>query len=196
MDKELKFEVKEEDKPKRVPNKNGSPAMRVTDPKESDDKKKKKMEILARLTELDRRRGIAKFDNVEQMQMVVENYFQDCLELEMRPTIRGLASALGTVYNTLLDWERGSRDAQLGTGCSGVIKKAKQFIAEYDELLALENVDNPILFMFRAKNYYGMKDTQDIQIAANNALGDQLSPEEIAKRIPKDIPVDVEYTEE
>lgn len=196
MDKELKFEVKEEDKPKKAPNKNGSANMRLKDPKESEDKKKKKMEILRKLTELDRRRGIAKFNNVEEMQVVIENYFQDCVELELRPTIRGLASALGTVYNTLLDWERGSRDAQLGNDCSGLIKKSKQFIAEFDELLALENVDNPILFMFRAKNYYGMKDTQDIQITPNNALGDQLTPDEIAKRIPKDIPVDVEYTEE
>ncbi len=33
---------------------------------------------------------------------------------------------------------------------------------------------------------------QDIQITPNNALGDQLNPEEIAKRIPQDIPVDIE----
>lgn len=193
---DLKFEVKEEDKPKRVPNKNGGPTMRLNDPKESDDKKKKKMEILRKLTELDRRRGIAKFENVEQMQVVIENYFQDCVDLELRPTIRGLASALGTVYNTLNDWERGSRDAQLGSGCSVLIKKSKQFISEYDELLALENIDNPVLFMFRAKNYYGMKDTQDIQIAPVTALGDQLTPEEIAKRLPQDIPLDVDYKEE
>ncbi len=192
----LKFEVKEEDKPKRVNNKNGSPAMRVNDPNESDDKKKKKMDILARLTELDRRRGKAKFENVEQMQLVVENYFQDCMDLELRPTIRGLASALGTVFSTLNDWERGSRDAQLGSKCSAVIKKAKQFISEYDELLALENIDNPILFMFRAKNYYGMKDTQDIQITPNTPLGDQLTPDEILKKVEQDIPIDVDYTEE
>ncbi len=196
MSKEFKYDIKEEDKPKRAPNKNGSSNMRLNDPNESDEKKKKKMEILRKLTELDRRRGIAKFDSVEEMQILIENYFMDCADLEIRPTIRGLASALGTVYNTLLDWERGSRDAQLGAGCSGLIKKSKQFISEYDELLALENIDNPILFMFRAKNYYGMKDTQDIQITPNNALGDQMSPEEILKKVEQDIPIDVEYTEE
>ncbi|MDU6263731.1 MAG: hypothetical protein E6600_04445 [Anaerocolumna aminovalerica] len=195
MSKEFKYEVREEDIAKRVPNKHGSPAMRVNDPNESDEKKKKKMEILRKLTELESRRGIAKFDSVEEMQILIENYFQDCVDLELRPTIRGLASALGTVYNTLNDWERGSRDAQLGSGCSVLIKKSKQFISEYDELLALENIDNPVLFMFRAKNYYGMKDTQDIQISPNTPLGDQLTPEEIAKRLPQDIPVDVDCIE-
>lgn len=185
-----------EDNQTPVKGKRGNPAMRRDDNNDSDDKKKRKMEILKKLNELDHRRGFAKFDSVEEMQLLIENYFQDCGELEIRPTIRGLASALGTVYETLRGWENGGRDAQLGSKCSLIIKKAKQFIAEYDEMLAIENIDNPILFMFRAKNYYGMKDLQDIQIASGSALGDKMSPEDIMKNIPQDIPVDVEYKEE
>jgi hypothetical protein len=109
-----------------------------------------------------------------------------------------LAIALGTVYDTLNGWERGERDGQLGSSCSAIIKKAKQLIAEYDEIMALEGYDNPILFMFRAKNYYGMQDKQELTIASTSALGDQLSPEEIAKRVglpDPDEPVDVEWKE-
>lgn len=181
------------EQPKR---KRGNPAMYQEKTEESKEKTRKKMEILTKLNELERRRGIAKFDSVEEMQVLIENYFSDCVELEIRPTIRGLASSLGTVYNTLNDWENGSRDAQLGSSCSVLIKKSKQYIAEFDEMLALESIDNPILFMFRAKNYYGMSDVQEISVNASNTLGKQLTPEEIARELPKDIPVDVEYKEE
>jgi hypothetical protein len=160
------------------------------------DKEEKKAELFKRLTELHMKQGVAKFNSVDEMQVLIEQYFIDCTEFKLRPTVRGLAIALGTVYETLNGWERGERDAQLGSSCSAIIKKAKQLIAEYDEVMAIEGYDNPILFMFRAKNYYGMKDSQEINVSSASALGEQLTPEEIAKRIPKDIPVDVEYKEE
>jgi hypothetical protein len=184
-----------EEQSKTVKKTRGNPAMTLSTAQDDSEKTKKKMEILAKLNEIEHRRGFAKFETTEQMQLMVENYFDDCQEMQIRPTIRGLASALGTVYSTLNDWERGSRDSQLGSQCSMIIKRAKQFISEYDELLALEGIDNPILFMFRAKNYYGMKDTQDIQVAPSNYQENRLTPEEIAKRIPRDIPVDIDYEE-
>ncbi len=162
------------------------------------DKEAKKAELFQRLTELHLKQGIAKFDTVDEMQLLIEQYFVDCSEFKLRPTIRGLAIALGTVYETLNGWERGERDGQLGSSCSAIIKKAKQLIAEYDEIMALEGYDNPILFMFRAKNYYGMQDKQELTIASTSALGDQLSPEEIAKRVglpDPDEPIDTEWRE-
>jgi hypothetical protein len=160
------------------------------------DKEAKKAELFKRLQQLHMKQGIAKFNSAEEMQLLIEQYFADCADLQLRPTVRGLALALGTVYETLNGWERGERDGQLGSQASAIIKKAKQLIAEYDEVMAMEGYDNPILFMFRAKNYYGMKDTQDIAITPTSALGQQLTPEEIARRIPQDIPVDVDWKEE
>lgn len=148
------------------------------------EKAKLKADLFNKLYQLQSKRGIAKFNSTEEMQMLIESYFADCAEIGIRPTIRGLASALGTTYNTLNDWENGSRDGQLGSSCSVVVKKAKQFIAEYDELMAMEGLDNPILFMFRAKNYYGMSDKQEISVSnGNTALGDTLTPEEIRRSI-------------
>ncbi len=147
------------------------------------DKEAKKAELFKRLTELHMKQGVAKFDSVDEMQLLIEQYFVDCAEFRLRPTIRGLAIALGTVYETLNGWERGERDGQLGSSCSAIIKKAKQLIAEYDEIMALEGYDNPILFMFRAKNYYGMQDKQEVVIQGNQSLGESLTAEEIAKRV-------------
>jgi hypothetical protein len=104
--------------------------------------------------------------------------------------------ALGTVYDTLNGWERGERDAQLGQNCSAIIKKAKQIIAEYDEIMALEGLDNPILFMFRAKNYYGMQDKQEITIAGNNQLAPSMNMEQIAEKVKTDVVVDADFKED
>lgn len=154
--------------------------------KEDDPERAKvKADIFNRLMMLRDRRGIAKFNNADEMEIIIEDYFQDCAELCLRPTIRGLAAALGTTYTSLSEWENGSRDAQLGTRCSLIIKNAKTFIAEYDEVLALEGIDNPILFMFRSKNYYGMKDKTELEVAPKQKLIQELSPDEIARRIAK-----------
>ena len=156
--------------------------------KDSDpERAKQKAELFNKLYRLQNRRGIAKFDSVEEMELLIEQYFYDCADIGLRPTIRGLASALGTVYATLNDWESGSRDAQLGSSCSTIIKKAKQFIAEFDEQAAIEGYDNPVLFMFRAKNYYGMKDEQDINIAPVHKVTPERTPEQIEADIPVDL---------
>ena len=154
--------------------------------KEDDPERAKvKADIFNRLMMLRDRRGIAKFNNADEMEIIIEDYFQDCAELCLRPTIRGLAAALGTTYTSLSEWENGSRDAQLGPRCSLIIKNAKTFIAEYDEVLALEGIDNPILFMFRSKNYYGMKDKTELEVAPKQQLIQELTPDEIARRIAK-----------
>jgi hypothetical protein len=145
------------------------------------DKEAKKAELFQRLTALHMKQGIAKFDNVDEMKLLIEQYFIDCTEFQLRPTVRGLALALGTVYDTLNGWERGERDVQLGNQCSALIKKAKQLIAEYDEVMAVEGYDNPILFMFRAKNYYGMQDKQEITFNPTNSNENPISFEDLQK---------------
>jgi hypothetical protein len=50
---------------------------------------------------------------------------------------------------------------------------------------------NPVTYIFRSKNYYGMKDQQEHVITPNNPLGDAASPEEIRRRLNEGIPEDV-----
>ena len=177
--------VDEKKKDGRGSGKHKRPSVCMTIKDDDPERVKLKADIFNRLFELKQRRGIAKFNNTDEMELLIEDYFQDCAELGLRPTIRGLAGALGTQYNTLNDWENGSRDAQLGSSCSAIIKNAKQFIAEYDEVLALEGIDNPILFMFRSKNYYGMKDKTELEVAPKQQLIQEMTPEEIARRIAR-----------
>lgn len=185
--------VEDKDNKPKAKNKKGNPHSVTMSVKESDPERAKlKAELFNKLWQLHSRRGIAKFKDTSEMSLLIENYFEDCAELGLRPTIRGLASALGTTYNTMNDWENGSRDAVLGSSCSVIIKNAKQFIAQYDELMAVEGIDNPILYMFRAKNYYGMQDKQDISITPRAGIQPELTMDEIRKKLEQDIPIDMD----
>lgn len=125
------------------------------------------------------------------------NYYLEYSAREgLKPNVEGLALALGIDRRTLWDWENSRRRAELGPSRADMIKKAKDFIAYLMSDMALDGKIFPATWIFYAKNYFGMKDTQDIQITPNTALGDQLTPEEIAKRLPQDIPIDVDYKED
>ena len=68
-------------------------------------------------------------------------------------------------------------------------------MALYRESLASEGKINPVTYIFMAKNYDGLTDTQQIEVSAAQSQEARLSPEEIARQIEKDIPIDGDYKE-
>ena len=51
-------------------------------------------------------------------------------------------------------------------------------------------------YIFRAKNYYGMTDKQEVEVTKTNQLGDNLTDDELAKKLMKETEViDVEASE-
>lgn len=134
--------------------------------------------IMKNLQERLKVRGKPKFDSPAEMALLIEQYFEDCITYQQFPTKRGLALALGTTYSTLWDWENGRR----GSDYSDVIKKASEFLAEMDEQLVLSGIENPVLFMFRSKNYHGLTDKQEMVLTPNTPLGQAQSPEDITKK--------------
>jgi len=89
--------------------------------------------------------------------------------------------ALGYDRKTLWCWEVG------GDGSTPVrrnlIKKAKEFLASFDAKLVQEGKVNPVTYIFRAKNYFGLKDQQEYVLTPNNPLGDVTSASDIEKRL-------------
>jgi len=151
--------------------------------------KMKKLKVIYDLPKID-------INDDQQVEDRINYYFEYSAREGLKPTVEGLALAVGVSRSTLWDWETGRSRAEFGTSRSDIIKKAKDFIAFLMSDFALDGKIFPATWIFYAKNYFGMKDVQDIQITPNTALGDQLTPEEIAKRLPQDIPVDVDYTED
>ena len=100
----------------------------------------------------------------EEAEGRLEEYFNHCLEENIRPTVENMALCLGTTRKTLWEWEN---DMVVGPVSSDVIKKAKGVIAAFDANLVIAGRMNPVAYIFRAKNYYGMKDQQDLVLTPN-----------------------------
>lgn len=65
---------------------------------------------------------------------------------------------------------------------SNIIKKAFDALAAYDAGMATEGKMNPVPYIFRAKNYYGMRDQTDLVVTPNNPLGEVQDPDTIAEK--------------
>lgn len=93
-------------------------------------------------------------------------FFRVCMETNQLPTVEKMCLALSMPRNTVFDWETG-RTRGLGPATSNILKKAKNLIASLDAELAQEGKIQPVVYMFRAKNYYGMRDQQEVVVTPN-----------------------------
>ena len=116
---------------------------------------------------------------VEQLEERIDNYFVLCQSFGLPATVEGLALATDYDRRTLFDIENQKAKVQF----SDTIKKAKEFIASYDAILAQSNKLNAAIYCFRAKNMYGMKDVQEIK-ATSDFSTDPQNPEDIVAALP------------
>lgn len=103
----------------------------------------------------------------QEMQDRITEYFSLCQQAQLNPTVEGLALAVDYDRRSLFDIQTGKGKLAF----SDIIKKAKDFIANYDAILAASNKMNSAVYCFRSKNFYGMKDQVQIE-AISNQSGD------------------------
>lgn len=118
-------------------------------------------------------------ENDDEVEERVEYFFDKCTKNGERPTVEKLCLALGTTRDTLYRWEIGER---CSARRSNIIKQAKIALSAYDAGLAITGKMNPVPYIFRAKNYYGMKDEQEVVLTPNNPLGNATDENEIARK--------------
>ena len=92
-----------------------------------------------------------------------EAYFTRCAKRGIRPTWEEFALCMGVTRSNLWDWETG-RSQRIS---SDLVKRAKEFISSYDARAVSEGKLNPVAYIFRSKNYYGMKDQQEHILTPN-----------------------------
>ena len=117
----------------------------------------------------------------------LEEFFTVLAETGELPSVEKMALALGTVRSTLWNWEN-------GVGCSStrqaMIKQAKELLAAMDAELVSRNKIPQVTYIFRAKNFFGMKDQTDVIVTPNNPIGAEVPEDELRKRIAGDVIVD------
>ena len=112
------------------------------------------------------------------------DFFDTCERTGQLPTVEKMVMCLGVVKSTAWEWENGN-------GCSSerskLIKKAKEFIASFESEMVTEGKINPVVYIFRAKNYFGMKDQQDVVLKPENPLGDKVDRARLESTIVQEI---------
>lgn len=98
-------------------------------------------------------------------------FFENCAETQQLPTVEKMCLALGIPRETVHEIIHGTRKG-FSKETPDILKNAKNLIASLDAELAQEGKIQPVVYLFRAKNYYGMKDTQDVVLTPNNRLSE------------------------
>lgn len=93
-------------------------------------------------------------------------FFKTCEETNQIPTVEKMCLALSWCRQHVHAIEIGNRPGFSSATCD-ILKKAKNLIASLDAELAQEGKIQPVVYMFRAKNYYGMRDQQDVVVTPN-----------------------------
>ena len=133
-------------------------------------------------------RPIVKSD--EECRERLYDFFDTCEKTGQLPTVEKMIMCLGAVKSTVWEWEQGN-------GCSStrtnLIKKAKEFIASFESEMVTEGKINPVVYIFRAKNYFGMKDQQDVVLKPESPLGDTVDQARLESTIVQELPEPSDY---
>lgn len=98
-------------------------------------------------------------------------FFTRCFESGQLITYEKMCLALGYTKGWISDILLGKK-VGFSPNTATIIKKAREFIASCDGELALQSKIQPVVYMFRAKNFYGMTDKQEMVVTPNNPLGE------------------------
>lgn len=112
-----------------------------------------------------------------------EKLFEMCFNNNFIPTVEALALCSGWDRRTLWQIEEGT--IHKGDGMQDVVKKAKDFIATLEAELARDGEINSTVYIFRAKNYFGMSDKQEVVVTPNVNSEVPENADEIINAIPK-----------
>ena len=112
-------------------------------------------------------------------------FFETCIANGEVMTVEKMALALGYDRKTLWAWETGGEGST--TARRNLIKKAKELLASFDAEMVTEGKINPVTYIFRAKNYFGLQDKQEYVLTPNNPLGDHTDPSDIQKRLEEGV---------
>ena len=113
-----------------------------------------------------------------------DKLFEVCLENGFIPVVEALALCSG--YDRRSIWEIENGYKHKGDGMADVIKNAKELIATLEAELARDGEINSTVYIFRAKNHFGMSDRQEVVVTPNpRGLEEPMNAEEILANVPQ-----------
>ncbi len=116
----------------------------------------------------------------EELVRRFDEFFHECAEQGKIPTVEELEMCTGYSHGGLGDIQSG-KNPGFSPETKNILKRAREFIKTFDAKLVITGEINPVVYIFRAKNYYGLRDQQDITVSANENKVAEMSDEDIAK---------------
>jgi len=124
----------------------------------------------------------------DECEICLFEFFQRIQETGEIPTFEKLCLALGISRTMFNSWERGS----CGTRRASLIKKARDICGAFDAELVSSGKIPQITYIFRSKNFFGMRDQQEIVISPDNSLlENNTNPEDLRKKYLDSINSDI-----
>lgn len=111
----------------------------------------------------------------------LEKYFNLCKDNDMKPTVAGMAMALGVSRQSLYDWRIGKRRAK--ESHSEVIEYWYGVLQALYEDYMMNGKMNPVAGIFLGKNHFGYTDQRDVVVTAQQKFDTpQLEASEIRSK--------------
>lgn len=120
-------------------------------------------------------------------------YLDDCESNMFKPTIEGVSLVMGISTSTFRRW-CGLADDNEPFSKYSLCKKFRQILADFDAQSVISGEMNTVAYIFRAKNFYGMKDQVENVVKVDDPLGDRENPEKILAKVRGDI-IDAEVND-
>lgn len=117
----------------------------------------------------------------------INKYFADCAKHGEIPKIENLSLCLGTTRQNVWNWANGKNCSEVRTR---MIQRAKDILSAIDAELVSTGKIPQVVYIFRAKNFYDMRDQQDVVIAPNNPLGESMTTEQLTEKYSTLIEID------
>lgn len=128
-------------------------------------------------------------DNLQVAQRAVD-YFNICAKNDMKPSVAGLALAMGIDRKELWEYRTGRKGNSIEV--MNTLKKAALFLDVLMNDYMQNGKINPVSGIFLMKNNFDYADKQEVVLTPNNPLGEQIPTEEIAQRYIESIPEDLD----
>lgn len=140
---------------------------------------------------------LPKVKDENELEERIAQFFITCFETGEIPTVEKMCLATGYDRQTIWKWETGERVSELGSRAGDIVKKGKNFLATFESEMVTEGKINPVVYIFRAKNFFGMKDVQDYVLTPNQPLGEDGDPSTIASKYQNALPgATIDYEKE
>lgn len=116
-------------------------------------------------------------NNAQQIEERINWFFDLCESCDTKPTVAGLASALGCTRQTL--WNYNNNNTKKNTPQAQLIKNVYVMLEQLWEMWMVNGKINPVSGIFIGKNNFGYRDQQEMVITPNNPLGEAGNAENI-----------------